>query len=362
MRVFALVTLLLGPMGCAEALGEPLQGADVDDGYRAEVAGPIDGTGLVELRGEQAPLGAPYPIILVHGFSGWTDVGEVGYFYRVVADLTDAGADVTAPALPPYDSSADRSVVLSRVVDAVLARTHKRKVHLIAHSQGGVDSRVLITELGYADRVASLTTISTPHRGTAVADLADYAPGDVLNPAGQLLAWMLGALEGAPPDEASWLTDDGVEAAYDPDLSAAINGLRPSAMALFNAAHPDPLGVPIFSLGGVSNLRSMDDPACNDGLWAHSGTVDAVDFFFAGGGAYLNYTEGGTLFSPTPNDGLVTVSSARWGVWLGCIPADHADEIGQVADDGPGLFSAWDHRSFYLELLQHVRGVEDREG
>ena len=362
MRVIALFALLIGPLGCAEDLGEPLgRGVVDDDGYRAEVAGPIDGTALEEIRSEQAPLGAPYPIILVHGFSGWTDVGEVGYFYNVVDDLTAAGADVTAPALPPYDSSLDRAVVLARVVDTVLARTHKTKVHLIAHSQGGIDSRVLITDMGYADRVASLTTISTPHRGTAVADLADYAPGGVINPAGQLLGWMLGALEGEPPDEAAWLADDGVEAAYDPDLAASINFMRPGAMALFNVAHPDPLGVPIFSIAGVSNLRSLDHPACNDGLWNHMDTVDAVDFFFAGAGLYLNYTEGGTLFDPTPNDGLVTVSSARWGVWLGCIPADHPDEIGQVADSGPGLFSEWDHRNFYLQLLQHVRRVEDLE-
>jgi len=356
-----LLSLLLGPLGCAEALGEPLQDAVDDDGYRAEVAGPIVGTGLQEAASEQAPFGAPYPIILVHGFSGWTDVGDVAYFYGIVADLTEAGADVTAPALPPYDASSERAVVLSHVVDAVLARTHKNKVHLIAHSQGGLDSRVLITDLGYADRVASLTTISTPHRGTAVAELADYAPGDVLNPAGQLMAWMLGALEGDPPDEASWLADDGVDAAYDPDLAAAIDGMRPGNMALFNLAHPDPLGVPVFSLAGVSNLLSLDQPACNDGLWPNSNNVDAVDPLFAASGAYLSYSDGGTLFSPTPNDGLVSVASARWGVFLGCIPADHPDEIGQVADDGPGLISQWDHRTLYLELLVHVRHIEALE-
>ncbi len=361
LRVIVLLAFLVGPLGCGEELA-PLQDVDDDDdGYRAEVAAPIDGSALEEIASEQAPLGAPYPIILVHGFSGWADVGAVGYFYHVVEDLTAAGADVTAPALPPYDSSAERAVVLGHVVDAVLARTHKRKVHLIAHSQGGVDSRILITDLGYADRVASLTTISTPHRGTAVADLADVAPGEVLNPAGQLLAWLVGSLQGDPPDEASWLLDEGVEAAYDPDLAASIDGLRPGTMALFNAAHPDPLGVPIFSIAGVSNLASMDTPGCNDGLWAHNDAVDVVDVIFAASGAYLNYTEGGTLLSPTPNDGLVTVSSARWGVWLGCVPADHCDEIGQVADDGPGLISGWDHRTLYLRLLQHVRSVEDLE-
>ncbi len=29
-----------------------------------------------------------------------------------------------------------------------------------------------------------------------------------------------------------------------------------------------------------------------------------------------------------PNDGLVQVDSAKWGEFRGCIPADHADEVG----------------------------------
>ena len=39
---------------------------------------------------------------------------------------------------------------------------------------GGLDSRYLIAKLGYGDRrsaIASLTTISTPHRGSAIADV-----------------------------------------------------------------------------------------------------------------------------------------------------------------------------------------------
>jgi hypothetical protein len=27
----------------------------------------------------------------------------------------------------------------------------------------------------------------------------------------------------------------------------------------------------------------------------------------------------------------VTVQSARWGTFIGCVPADHFDEVGQIA-------------------------------
>src|SRR6185369_6230360 len=46
-----------------------------------------------------------------------------------------------------------------------------RKVNILAHSMGGLDARFAIARLGLADRVASLTTVATPHRGTALADL-----------------------------------------------------------------------------------------------------------------------------------------------------------------------------------------------
>ena len=51
-----------------------------------------------------------------------------------------------------------------------LAQTGAPKVHIIAHSMGGLDARHMIVDLEMADKVASLTTIGTPHRGTILAD------------------------------------------------------------------------------------------------------------------------------------------------------------------------------------------------
>ena len=350
---------------CEDVSNEPLAAADPEPASRGRPPlvvnpDPVVGDAVVDDDGTPAPLGAPYPIILVHGFSGWMDFAGVAYFYHVADDLRAAGADVTAPNLPPYDGSEERARVLASVVDDVLARTNQRKVHLIAHSQGGVDSRVLITDLGYADRVASLVTISTPHRGTRVADLAASAPDGVLNPAGQLLGWLVGTLEGEPPSDAAWLADESVQAAYDPNLAAAVATLQPSTMAVFNETHPDPVGVPIFSVAGVTNLLSLDQPECEGGLWPRSDRVDVVDAFFAAAGLYLSNTDGGWVFNPTPNDGLVTVSSARWGTFLGCIPADHPDEIGHILDSG-NLVSGFDHRRMYLDLLRNARAVEALE-
>jgi triacylglycerol lipase len=52
-----------------------------------------------------------------------------------------------------------------------LDETNSEKVNIIAHSKGGIDSRYLIWRYDYGDKVASLTTISTPHHGAEIADL-----------------------------------------------------------------------------------------------------------------------------------------------------------------------------------------------
>ena len=304
-------------------------------------------------------LGPPYPIILVHGFSGFTDAGPLEYFFEVKDRLEELGNDVTAPALPPYNSSDERAQVLANVVDEVLARTRKAKVHIIAHSQGGLDTRVLVGGMGYGPFVASVTTISTPHRGTAVADLATEAPEGVLNPAGSFLAWVVGAAEGEPPSEAAW-ADDATSDTWTPELGAAIAGLTSAASADRVARNPMPPDVPFFTVAGVSNLRSLDNVDCAASLWPRADRVDDTDPLLLPTGTFLSFTGGGDVLDPTPNDGLVTVNSARApdSTFLGCVPADHLDELGLIADFGAGLISGWNHRQLYENIVANARTVE----
>lgn len=356
----ALLTIALpivASLGCAEELLAP-----VVDEYVAPppvlVPDALGDTGVVDAE-PLVRLGPPYPIILVHGFSGFSEAGPVAYFFEVKEHLESLGADVTAPALPPFNASEERAQVLARVVNEVIARTNKAKVHIIAHSQGGIDTRILLGKMGYAPFVASATTISTPHRGTAVADLALNAPDGVLNPAGQFLAWLFGAVEGEPPDEQAWADDENSDA-YTPDMVLAMEALsQPRAEALLASA-PIPASVPFFTLAGVSNLRSLHNTQCAASLWGSEDAIDDTDPFLVPTGTYLSFTDGGSIDEPTPNDGLVTVASARApeGTFLGCFPADHADEIGQFGDFGPGFISGWDHRELYARILAQVRSVE----
>ncbi len=56
-------------------------------------------------------------------------------------------------------------------IDEVLASTNAEKVNIIAHSKGGLDARYMLSRYGCDDKVASLVTLNTPHKGAELADL-----------------------------------------------------------------------------------------------------------------------------------------------------------------------------------------------
>jgi len=112
------------------------------------------------------------PIVLVHGllgfdrvrFGGWT---LASYFPGIDSALSEAGNRVLVAQVSPAGSVKRRAEDLKALLDR---EAPNEPVHLIGHSMGGLDSRYLISRLGMEDRVLSLTTLGTPHRGTSFAD------------------------------------------------------------------------------------------------------------------------------------------------------------------------------------------------
>ena len=113
-----------------------------------------------------------YPIVLSHGM-GYTDTGKlgIGYWYNIPSTLTGHGANVFQSNQTAMASTADRAAQLKTYVQQVLATTGAAKVNIIGHSQGGLDARWMISNLGMAPYVASLTTVSSPNRGSSIADV-----------------------------------------------------------------------------------------------------------------------------------------------------------------------------------------------
>ena len=296
---------------------------------------------------------APYPVLLVHGFMGFNRVGELDYFFRVKEYLRSHGEEVYNATIPPFQGVEERSQELAKIVDDLLYETWSEKLHIIAHSQGGIDSRYLISALGYQDKVASLITVATPHLGTPLADYVLQAPGGAFDPASRTVGWIIGRLDTQEADE------DQVKEGetWEPRLDRSLAQLSSAGMNRFNKEHPDPVGFPIYSIAGVSGLQRADD-ICEKSQWGILDDTDILEPLLWATGTVLS--ESGPTEKKEPNDGVVTTRSMVWGDFLGCIPADHFDQVGQIADVGEHWFSGFEHLNFYYRLVTFIRDQEKK--
>ena len=187
----------------------------------------------------------------------------------------------------------------SQLKDQILRWTDE-PVNLISHSMGGLDARYLISRLDMAGRVRSLTTVSAPHRGTSLVD------------------WFLTNFRNRLP---SLLAME----AMGTDLGG-FRDCRPEACQKFNDEAPDMPGVHYFSYGGsVSG--------------AH------VTPFLRRAWSLLTAMEGA-------NDGMVSLTSARWGEYLGTVHADHFAQTPDMTFVRPG--ETFDALGFYMRIVEDL--------
>src|SRR5829696_5340817 len=200
------------------------------------------------------------PIVLVHGLLGFDRV-KVGpytllrYFPEIEEAMTAVGYRVGVPNLAKTRGVAHRADQLRRFI---LDTFPDDKVHVIAHSMGGLDARYMISRLGMEDRVRSLTTVGTPHRGSTFADWGIRRLSRSVKPV--LNLW------GVPTD--------------------AFDDLTTEACARFNEETPDAPNVRYYSVAGAC------PPEWVPWVWQPA--------------MRLSPEEG-------PHDGVVSVASATWG-------------------------------------------------
>ena len=109
-----------------------------------------------------------YPIILVHGVAV-KDVLWVKAFGGIEAKVKEQGFNIfTAPtdAFGMIETNAEQ---LKEFIQKVLKETSSDKVNLVCHSKGGLDSKYMIENLEMEDYIASMTTLSTPFKGSIMA-------------------------------------------------------------------------------------------------------------------------------------------------------------------------------------------------
>lgn len=203
---------------------------------------------------------------------------------KVKKKFADKGFNLTVSDTGRSGAVEKRASILAEEIEEKIP---KGPFHIIAHSMGGLDSRYLISKMGFEKRVKSLTTIATPHLGTAVADLV---------------------IEKI--DQKTGLTQDekGILNLFKDDVDA-IRALTTKSAKIFNQDVTDSKKVKYFSLAFdmVESKRSLFPY-----LWF----------------GFHHLQSQGEL----QNDGMVPAKSALWGTALGELEGDH------IAETMPALY------------------------
>lgn len=214
------------------------------------------------------------------GFREHFENSDVRAFFpdvRVTASISnradDLGAALTSPeAKAKFDPNA--------------------KIHIIAHSMGGLDARLLISRnQELRGQIASLTTLCTPHHGSLAADFLTGHEPPLFDPRRIIFDLIKNAFSAAHIDISGFeeLTTD-------------------FAKRFANDALPVP-GFKYFSVAGVGHATPpLTTPLL---LLTHDHIENATH---------------------EPNDGLVHLSSATFGELLDKWPADHFEAVGFSID------------------------------
>jgi triacylglycerol lipase len=230
-----------------------------------------------------------HPIVLAHGLLGFDELVIAGrhhtYFKGITEYLRAQGIEVHVARVDPTADIAQRAAQLAEQVRKIPAR----RVNIIAHSMGGLDARYAIGKLGLSSRVASLTTIGTPHHGTPLADHGVTWIGDLLG--ARTLLERLGIASGA------------------------FYNLTTTHLSTFNAEVQNQRGVYYASVVGRSTVVSAMHPV-----------LRPVSLLLSQWGG--------------DNDGLVPASSQAWGHVLLEVDACHFSQIGWLSSYDPTVIFA----------------------
>jgi triacylglycerol esterase/lipase EstA (alpha/beta hydrolase family) len=309
-----------------------------------------------------------YPIVLESGFAATASTWQIG---GVATDLTAAGhALVVANENQPFGSIADRVAALESTVAAAAKQCatvpgcDSSGVHLIGHSQGGLDAREYLrlhppanAAADHLPPVVSLTTISTPNIGTPVADfiLGLLQSGGVFTEgAGSAVASLLGY---------------GVEATdvqNNPNVQAELHDISSANAPSFGSSHPAVAGVSYFAWAGFSvnpgvslhpeHVTGAFPSACDGKVFAYQDSAGVHDY----PNSVVLIPTAFVIGSDSPNDSTVPIESAKalpGATFMGCIPADHLAELGYTTD-AQRSWSHFDHKAFYRSIAAQLAQLE----
>ncbi|MBI3396446.1 MAG: lipase [Spirochaetia bacterium] len=275
------------------------------------------------------PLTGSYPIVLSHGLFGWgsdsTGVIDIlSYWGGMDSYLRSQGAVVYAPTKSPTASNQTRASDLQKKVALWMAANGYTKVHYIGHSQGGLDTRYAITNLGLASKTSTFSSLSGVHHGSPVADVIAGLPTSVQGALSLILNAFVPIIYGKTSS----------------NVLAALGSLTKSGVAAFNAATPNAAGVKYYSYAAHISIPDLIQHPLMGIVWPVCSIAGAANGY------------------GSSCDGLVPVSSAKWGTYMGepsygffTTGIDHL-EISNTLYSGQTWFDA---PGFFLKVAQNAK-------
>ena len=116
-----------------------------------------------------------FPIVLVHGL-GMKDTFFMKSWGWIDRILRVQGYTVYKSNVDGFGTVESNAKQLKEEIGKILEETGAEKVNIIAHSKGGLDAKYMIQQMDMAKRVASLTTLCTPHKGSPIASFVMRFP------------------------------------------------------------------------------------------------------------------------------------------------------------------------------------------
>lgn len=255
-----------------------------------------------------------YPLLMVHGIL-FRDLRFFNYWGRIPRELIRRGAKIFYGEQQGVGPTARNAEEIRDRILFILKKTGAEKVNIIAHSKGGLDCRYAVSRLGMDKYTASLTTISTPHRGCRMVDAACRLPEGLYRWVAKIFDSLFRRLGDASPD-----------------FYTATRQFATTASAEFNSQTPDAPGVCYQSY--MSRMKGpLSDP------------ILTVPYLL-------------TRAMEGANDGLVSLQSAAWGEYhkplassKGRRGISHGDIIDLKRED----YKGFDVLGFYLKLVTDLK-------
>ncbi len=271
-----------------------------------------------------------YPVVFAHGFAVSEGMlGFLDYFYEVEEAIEAEGGTTFTPVVNAFDSHENKAKSFKRQVEDYMLLTGVEKVNIIGHSHGGVYTRYAITMLGMADKVASLTTVDSVHRGSSGPDIV-LEICDAVN-----------TITFSPDGTAENFVGDIIDLIYgnilgDNNPNSKLNCIEMSTdymEEVFNPVVTDSSDIYYQSYAGVIKYISPSNSWATL-LWPAIGLREGA------------------------NDGCVSAYSAEWGNYRGKLKGswwgngvDHIKVIGQPFGITPGF----DAPSFYVDVVRELK-------